>query len=244
MRQFKKFYWVIVGIGVLANPSFIHAQDALSLKTATLEEDRETYSLKVEYPELVNLKNQKRQREYNRYVSNLVGGRILSFRRNATNWAQEANKIPPDNTKTSFWLNYRVLNDQSPILSLLFNASTFFAGTPHPSNKFFTVNFDLRRGKNLDLRDIFKKKSAYLQILSEFCQKKLMAEAHGGLNPNLVKQGAGPMPRNYQNFNLTSKGLLIHFEPSQVAPYAMGPQQVLIPFENLQDVLRAKFLKI
>ena len=49
--------------------------------------------------------------------------------------------------------------------------------------------------------------------------------------------GADPILENYRNWNITADGLLISFDPYQVAAYAAGPQTVLVPYGELQLVI-------
>ena len=43
---------------------------------------------------------------------------------------------------------------------------------------------------------------------------------------------------NYQNWNVTKKGIYITFDPYQVASYAEGPKHVIVPFSALKDMLK------
>ena len=53
-----------------------------------------------------------------------------------------------------------------------------------------------------------------------------------------ITKGAGADKDNFSNWNLTKKGLLITFEPYQVAAYAAGSQTVIIPYDKLKSVLK------
>ena len=57
-----------------------------------------------------------------------------------------------------------------------------------------------------------------------------------------IKDGAGALAKNFKSWNVTRKGILINFDPYQVAAYAAGPQEVLIPYGKLKSVLRDKFV--
>ena len=244
MKHHPKFYGCLLTFLLFAFIPSSQAQESLSIRTAHLEEDQPLHSFKVEYPELTHWKNPKRQQQFNKKIGTLIGGRLISFRRIAKNWAQESKRLSPTNRKTSFWVSYQVLNDHAPVLSILFNGSTFLAGATRPRENFITVNFNLKTGKEISLKDIFKKKVFYLQLLSEIAQTQLMKGMNSGADPNLITLGTGPTPRNFQNFNITPKGLLIQFEPNQVAPYQAGPQQVLVPYDMVWNALRPKFIKL
>jgi hypothetical protein len=41
-----------------------------------------------------------------------------------------------------------------------------------------------------------------------------------------------------ENFFIVPGGLGFHWDPYEIAPYAMGPIEITIPFEKLQNVLK------
>jgi hypothetical protein len=53
-------------------------------------------------------------------------------------------------------------------------------------------------------------------------------EQGGWLFPEFETTGAAPIRENYRVWNITGDGLLVTFEEYQIAPYAAGPQQVLL----------------
>jgi hypothetical protein len=67
-----------------------------------------------------------------------------------------------------------------------------------------------------------------------------MNEEDGGmyLNDTEWDKGASPELKNYQNWTLTARGLVVTFDPYQVGPFAAGAPSVLIPYAELKDVLR------
>jgi hypothetical protein len=53
-----------------------------------------------------------------------------------------------------------------------------------------------------------------------------------------IKDGAGPRSDNYGAWTITRKGLWITFDPYQVAPYAAGPQHVLVLYSALKPIVK------
>lgn len=105
-----------------------------------------------------------------------------------------------------------------------------FTGGAHPNHSSQTINFDLKNNKPIKLGDLFKPNSKYLQKLSQLSKE--------GLGDNLqFEEGIAPLAKNFSDFLITKKGLLILFDEYQVAPYAAGPQQVLINYPELKEFL-------
>ncbi len=57
-----------------------------------------------------------------------------------------------------------------------------------------------------------------------------------------IATGAGPKAENFDSWNITKTGILINFDPYQVAAYAAGPQDVLIPYEEIKSILKQNWV--
>jgi hypothetical protein len=53
-----------------------------------------------------------------------------------------------------------------------------------------------------------------------------------------IEKGAAAELSNYDNWAITKKGLRITFDPYQVGPYAAGPQQVVVPYSALKEIIK------
>jgi hypothetical protein len=71
-----------------------------------------------------------------------------------------------------------------------------------------------------------------LQVISDYCVTELTAR----LGADGWMGGAGPDLANYKTWNITPSGLVVTFDPYQVAAYAAGPQEVLIPYDALSAI--------
>jgi uncharacterized protein DUF3298 len=58
------------------------------------------------------------------------------------------------------------------------------------------------------------------------------------LDNSTIESGASAEAKNYQSWTITRKGLGINFDSYQVAPYAAGPQYVLVPFSALKEIIK------
>ena len=125
-----------------------------------------------------------------------------------------------------------VISAGHDVLSLMF-VNFFYLGGAHPGSYHWSVNYDFSTGQELTLGDLFIPGSPYLERISEYCIPELTEK----LEFDIWEEGAVPTPENYQVWALTSEGVLIIFDEYQVAPYAAGPQQVIVPFEILIDII-------
>jgi hypothetical protein len=144
--------------------------------------------------------------------------------------------LPADpNLPESFLaVRFELLSPPGNIISLKFDITSYAKGAAHPFDYSQTATYDLEKGEDLTLEQLFLPSSDYLGIISAFCIDKLQASEFG---PVFSEDGAQPDKKNYRNWNITVDGLLITFDEYQVAPYAAGPQQVLIPYSEMQSII-------
>ena len=53
----------------------------------------------------------------------------------------------------------------------------------------------------------------------------------------MIQEGAGPDAQNFRSWTISRKGLSMTFDAYQVGSYAAGPQNVLIPYSVLKDLI-------
>ncbi len=125
----------------------------------------------------------------------------------------------------------------------IFSASqgiyTFLLGTAHPNTTTIVYNYDLGKGAQIDLADIFDGATAYLDTLSARAGSTLVAEAEerGMAESDLFPEGYAPIEENFDLFTLGPDSLRLHFPPYTVAPYVAGPFTVSLAYSDLRSVL-------
>ncbi len=133
-------------------------------------------------------------------------------------------------------IKYEIPYGSVGLLSVRFTIEFYLAGAAHPNQYYQTITMDLGSQRTLALADIFKPGIDFIKLISDYCLQDLrtrkVLEFEGG---------AQPKPENFRSWNLTQKGLLISFDPYQVGPYAMGPQEVSIPYNLLKSSLNIDY---
>ncbi len=92
----------------------------------------------------------------------------------------------------------------------------------------------LVRVKSFALADLFLPNINYLEAISQYCIAELSKQP---FFDSSFSSGAQPTLENYRNWNITPDGLMITFDEYQVAPYAAGPQKVVVPYSALQALI-------
>ena len=195
------------------------------------------YTVKARYPQATGVARDPRLVKMNRELLKMVTSGVNEFRGAFTTYQKPLGPVG-----SYYETEYVVTLATNDLVSIAFGVSFFGEGAAHPNHYTLVFNYDLRAGRQLKLADLFKPNSDYLKVVSDYAVIDLIeqigAETSGGdPDTDWIREGAGPKEENYKNWNLSPKGLEITFDPYQVASYAAGPHEVVIPLSALQDVL-------
>ena len=151
-------------------------------------------------------------------------------------WRQSflQNTAPTVNNGSTLDVIYTLLSQIGDLWSFKFDFSFYADGAAHPGLNSRTLNYDLGQGKELTLADLFLPNANYLEEISKYCIAELSKQP---FFDGPFSEGAQPTLENYRNWNITPDGLMITFDEYQVAPYAAGPQKVIVPYNELQPVI-------
>jgi hypothetical protein len=132
---------------------------------------------------------------------------------------------------STIWVTHTITFATDELISVLFYVDGYVMGAAHPFHYSHSLNYDTEAIQMIELRDLFLPGSDYLEVLSRYSLDDL--ERQGVLE---WEEGALPLPENFQRWNVDAQGLLISFDVYTIAPYAAGPQSVLIPYEDMRDI--------
>lgn len=148
-----------------------------------------------------------------------------------------------ENFESSLEINDSVLfYKPEKLISIQYEQFTYLAGSAHPNTTHFVINYDLVTKKELLLEDILKDPQSDLEFIANYAIKILKTKNLG--TTNFIEEGAAPKFKNYQDWNFTDKGLLIVFDPYQVAAYVYGPQKIMIPYSKLEGHIKSKYYQL
>ena len=201
----------------------------LSLVSNTFEESGENppYTIIARIPSLQG-SDEARVMLFNQLVDDMLHGDIDNFRSSVMTDAPN----PPIGMGSTYDLNYESILPVGDIMSLRFGINFYFDGAAHPNFYSLTFNYDLAAGQQLNLHQLFIPGADYMGPIATYCKAQLSLR-----DIAYFEAGADPILENYRNWNITTDGLLISFDPYQVAAYAAGAQIVLIPYAELNAII-------
>lgn len=222
---------------------FIANQEPVIPKTAQriIKDDNKQgrYIVDIKYPELITLADELARSDINARIKNIIDMQVSEFKKQV---AEIADFIAPNDMSSGLWIDYTVPYLSNDFISIDFKASNYSAGAAHPNNYSIVLNYDVRWGAEITLADLFQQGSNYLKIVSDYAISDLEKQfgSDGMSDSDWIKTGAAPTAENYRNFIIrgATNSLVILFDPYQVAAYAVGGREVVIPTELIQDILR------
>jgi hypothetical protein len=173
---------------------------------------------------------------FNKAADEIIAKAVEDFKKGLLEMEAERtpDKLPADLPGSTLDVSYEAITATSNLLSLRFGVGFYARGAAHPGGYYVTLNYDVKAGKVLALADLFRPNARYLQVLAGYSIKQLSAKQVLDF-----PEGAEPTEENYRNWNIKADGLLISFDSYQVAPYAAGPQEVVVPYSVLKNFVKA-----
>jgi hypothetical protein len=177
--------------------------------------------------------------KFNLLVEQMVTKLVADFKRN------RGDKPPAGAPANALGVGYSMRLATDDIQSAVFTVSDLEYGMAHASYEFRVVNYDAKAGRQLALADLFRPGSNYLQKISAgaVARLRMINQEYGEEQPTFLGdpeyvENASAKAKNYRNWTLTTRGLVVTFEPYQVGSFAAGSPSVLIPYSELKDVLK------
>jgi hypothetical protein len=205
--------------------------DSVVVTTERIQEENESppVIIEIEYPVFTDAGGNALQ-GLDDEVTELVNRHIDEFREMAA-----AATPPPDNIfgPNGLWIRYEVLYNSGGLVSIYIPISIYNQGAAHPLPFSESITYDLNQNRRLELSEVFQPGVDYLSLLSERSIEDLNRQGILGW-----EDGAQPLLENFKSWNLTPEGLMITFDPYQVAPYAAGYVKVVLPWSSLAGVIR------
>ncbi len=211
-------------------PTSIPLSQQVTLISTSFNETNQTppYTLTAQTPQLAG-SDDPRVQGFNQRLNDLVNKEVDTFRQSFLQ-----NTAPTVNNGSSLEVTYKLISQINDIWSLKLDFSFYSDGAAHPGLYSITMNYDLGQGKELALGDLFLPNANYLEAISSNCIAELSKQP---FFDGPFAEGAQPTLENYRNWNIITEGLMITFDEYQVAPYAAGPQTVIVPFSELQAMI-------
>ncbi len=173
----------------------------------------------VYYPVVVGLKSKEAEKKINNKLNEL----FISHRKSIT---------PEDqlSVEDSFTAE---LQNQLLVIKQIGYDYPFGAAHGMPIKNYYYCN--IKTGEFYTLKDLFIKDSDYITTINHII-KEMIAKEEADESSMLFPDSFKTILEDH-NFYLTKEGLVIYFYPYDIAPYAAGFPEFIIPFEKLNKII-------
>jgi hypothetical protein len=133
-------------------------------------------------------------------------------------------------------VNVEVLTDS--LLSLSVN-DEYYTGGAHGGAGVYFINIDPRTGEEFTLDNFFK--PGYSQALTNlgnkvFRQTRQLADT-SSLSENYFEFPEDRFQLN-ENYGFKEEGVVFFYNSYEIAPYAAGPTEIIIPYKDLKEWIK------
>ncbi|HLB41511.1 MAG TPA: RsiV family protein [Gammaproteobacteria bacterium] len=210
------------------------------IPTTQLRYSKPKVVIKSVFPLLTSEEQSEHVEKFNQLVQAIIQEEIDDYKKRLADLLPLRKNLPESIANSESDLNIdfdsSIVNTHgSPIISVRFSVEGYIAGMAHPYHHHRVINFDLESAQPLELVDIFKSDSAYLDVLANYSNTTLLKRFKK--SGDTVAKGTAPQLQNYKNWNVNPEGILITFDEYQVAPYYYGSQTVLVPYSTLMNLI-------
>ena len=213
----------------------------IETKKISIHDSEKLTDINAEYPYLSSSADQELADYVNRLIYHeIIGWWILEFEEAA----EEAAGFLPEGEKRPMGtdIGYAIEYSDNLAISIVFTSFSYLGGA-HGNVVTATCNYDFTDNKEILLSDLFSWESNYTVFLSDYCRNAIKnhfteADIDPGSFEDMILNGTDPEePDNFRKFNISEDDLVIRFDQYDVAPYAMGPVAVEIPYNKMSGIL-------
>ena len=194
------------------------------------KEQNKNYTVEINYP---NVKSKQLLAYSDDYIKN-----------KKKEFKEEISKEEPLNSsKYEFKADYEI-NDNNNILGLHLNISEYTGGAHHIRyDKSYYYNKE--SNEIVSIKDFLEKDTSLdkLANLSYYYVMKYSDDNNLNFDKEGVKEGLSSNLNNFEHFNFIDDGLEFIFPPYQIAYYAAGEIKIVIPYDELNGIIKNKYLK-
>ena len=203
--------------------------------------------LKIEYPYLSGSKNNKAIVSINNNIKLqllqpiLDEGEYNSLDSLVSAYFNEFNLVLKETVQpVQGWQIERIMKvryQSAKILAIEYSDYSYLGGA-HPNSFLTYSNYNLENGEQVSLDDCFNKD--YVEQLNSIGEKIFRQQKNLTSKSDLNSEGYWFDENKFElndNFAIIQNGLLFYFNAYDIAPYAMGSTELIIPYSEIKQLI-------
>lgn len=143
------------------------------------------------------------------------------------------------NFSSKWWITkeIKIFYQDANVVSLS-DYHEYYMGGAHPNYGVYYTNFDANTGRRLLLADIFIRN--YYDRLNAIGERKFRQLKQLSANDDLIEAGFSFENDKFKlndNFAIGDSGIVFYYNNYEIAAFAMGPTELLLPYVDLKDII-------
>ena len=138
--------------------------------------------------------------------------------------------------QTDYSFGFSLLNASPRLISVELDQYMYEHGAAHGQPSSSMLNWLPKENRALKTSDVFDSSKTWADFLKAYCFK-ILSKQEGSFVDSIQKLDG--LPDNPERWRFTPEGLAIHFNPYEVAAYAFGEPEVVVPWKVLKPYLVA-----
>ncbi|MEO5927883.1 MAG: DUF3298 domain-containing protein [Patescibacteria group bacterium] len=231
-RDTKEFEGIVGTLGFTGEPE-ASAIDMTLFEQISKTDNTSARQISLTYPHLSTYPDNAAQTEFNRLVDEHVSKAVAQFKKDVGDSSPE--EIGSASGPWYLAIDAHTFAAPKGRVSVVFTLSEYLGGA-HPNTFYETLVFNFNTKKEETLAEFFNEGVDYIQAVSDYSVNELKRryDMQDLTDDDWIQNGAGPSANNYMTTYLSDSGVVVLFPPYQVAAYAAGPSEVVVPYSVLQ----------
>lgn len=172
----------------------------------------------VYYPEIKGIQNKKNEKYVNANLKEISGVKHINSE---------------EQLEYNYLGDYAVKFFRKNLVQIEFNGYKYYFGAAHGMPSDIYAHVDLVNGSLYQLKDLFKRDSNYVKVLSDIIEKQIKNDE----KYSYIWQDSYKGIKEDQPFYVSEDALYIYFNPYEIAPYAAGFPTFKIPYIEIMSII-------
>lgn len=173
-------------------------------------------------------------------INNLIKEDVINFRDSFSREEQDYNATVADNNPSeiriySAFSTFAVTFNKNHLLSVLVSVVGYPGNTFPRYNELYNYNYDLLTGNTIQLKDIFNPGVDYIKVITDYVRYKI------NQNQDLYLENVEFFITDDQAFYLDDDGLIVYFDPGQIAREEFGTSKFKLSFNKFAPYINPRF---
>jgi len=225
----KKFrfivLFIVIAIIFISVDSF--ASSDFHIFSVTRTKETETIEINLNIPVIIGFNNKIIQKKYNKIIRNDIFDFSVKAQKEVDEYRKEALKHNFPFHQCSIFVDYKVYKKEKGFLSMVIEFYKFTGGA-HGITELKSYNIDMSKGMILTLSDYLKRVEIDKAHINNIIENKIDNEPDKYFSGKMKFKSVG----DDQGFYLKENKLIVFFQLYEIAPYASGFPEFVIPLKK------------